>query len=267
MAISWKWSHHTQKVMAPPICSIDFGSFISLNPGRSGSCSSWQSCRTRLVLQLCQLQHLLSRLGFGDNHCQSNSVSQSSFCLNESRARRRGRPAIEQRRHWAPVRHLWPQTSAPDIRMTSMATPRAKWMCPLPPSSLCLARNAVAVESPSQAYSGELERSPRCIAAHQNSPIAPPWPALQPPPANSPWNPPVSRHFQLPPNRVAVTFFSRELNAELLEASRLLWLGSRASLGPYRAFVPLGGRSTALTVAGHDAQRRRVWAGVRPSRG
>jgi len=32
----------------------------------------------------------------------------------------------------------------------------------------------------------------------------------------------MSRHFQLPPNRVAVTFFSGELNAELLGASRLL---------------------------------------------
>jgi len=32
-------------------------------------------------------------------------------------------------------------------------------------------------------------------------------------------------------------------------------------------FVPLGGRSTALTVTGHDVQRRRVSAGVRPSHG
>jgi len=31
--------------------------------------------------------------------------------------------------------------------------------------------------------------------------------------------------------------------------------------------VPLGGRSTALTVAGHDAQRHRVSAGVRVSLG
>ena len=77
----------------------------------------------------------------------------------------------------------------------------------------------------------------------------------------------MSRHFQLPPNRVAVTVFSGELNAELLGASRLLWLGSRGSLGSLLAFAPLGGRSTALTVAGHDAQRRRVSAGVRSSRG
>jgi len=64
-----------------------------------------------------------------------------------------------------------------------------------------------------------------------------------------------------------VTFFSGKLNAKLLGASRLLWLGSRGSLGPYQAFAPLCGRSTALTVAGHDAKRRRVSAGVGLSRG
>jgi len=42
----------------------------------------------------------------------------------------------------------------------------------------------------------------------------------------------VSRHSQLPPNRVAVIFFSGDLNVELLGASRLLWLGPRGSLGP-----------------------------------
>ena len=250
MAISWKWLHHAQKVFArqfwvlfwhlakfgqvhaPPVCLIDFGSLISLDQGRFGSCSSSQWCRTQLVLQLCQLHHLLIRLGLGDNRRQSSSISRPSPCLNASQARRRGRPASDQQRHLAPVRHLWLRSSAPDARMTSTASPRVKWTRPFPPSSRSLARNADAAESPSRAHFGELERAPRCITVHQNSPTAPPWPALQPPPANSPWNPPVSRHFQLSPNRVAVTFFSGELNVEPLGASRPLWLGSRGSLGP-----------------------------------
>jgi len=99
--------------MAPPVCSIDFGNFIYLDPGRSGSCSSWQCCRTQLVLQLCQLRHLLICHGLGDNH-RSGYVSRALRCLNGSRARRRGRPATEQRRHLAPVHHLWPRSSAPN---------------------------------------------------------------------------------------------------------------------------------------------------------
>jgi len=94
--------------MAPPVCLIDFGSFISLDPGRFGSSSSRQSCRTQLVLQLCQLHHLQIHHGLGDNHHQIGSISRSSFCLNGHRARRRGRPASEQRRHLVPVRRLWP---------------------------------------------------------------------------------------------------------------------------------------------------------------
>jgi len=78
MGISWKWSHHAQKVLAPPVCLIKFGCFISLYPGWFGSCSSWQSCRTRLVLQLCQLHHLLIRHGLGVNHRRSSSVSRAS---------------------------------------------------------------------------------------------------------------------------------------------------------------------------------------------
>jgi len=115
---------------------------------------------------------------------------------------------------WRPYVAPGPRSSAPSVRMTSTATSRTQWTRPLSPSS----------------------------------PLSPPWTALHPPPANSPWNPPVSRHFQLPPNRVAVTFFSGELNAELLGASHLLWLGPRGSLGPQRTFTPLGGCSIALTV-------------------
>jgi len=81
---------------------IDFENFICFKPGRSTSCSSCQCCRTQLVLQLRQLHHLLIRFGLGDNLCQSSSVSRSSFCLNQNRARRRGRPAAEQQRHWHP---------------------------------------------------------------------------------------------------------------------------------------------------------------------
>jgi len=77
----------------------------------------------------------------------------------------------------------------------------------------------------------------------------------------------VSRHFLLPPNRVTVTFFSSELNAEPCEAARLLWLGPRGCLGSLQVFAPLGGRSTEPIVAGHDAQRRRVSAGDGRSRG
>jgi len=144
------------------------------DPGWFGSCSSLQSCRTHLVLQLCQLHHLLIRRGLGDNHRQSSSVSRSSFCVNGRRARRRGRPASGQRRHLAPVRRLWPRSSAPNVRMTSTVTPRAKWTRPFPLSRLSRARSAAAAESPSWAHSVELERAPRCIAAHQNSPTASP---------------------------------------------------------------------------------------------
>jgi len=244
MAISWKWTHHAQKVLsrqiwvlssaflALTVCVIDFGNLISLNPSRSGFCSSRQCYRTQLVLQLCQLHHLLTRFGLEVNHRRSCSISWWSRCLIQSRARRRGRPVTGHRWHMAPVHHFWPRSLAPSACKASTATPRTQWTRPLSPSSRSLARKAAAVSSPSRAHSGELNRARRCIAAHQNSPTAPPWTALHPPPTNSPWNPPVSRHFQHSPNRVAVTFFSGELNAELLGASRLLWLGPRGSLGP-----------------------------------
>jgi len=207
MAISRKWSHHTQKVLArqfwvlfwhlakfckvlePPVCLIDFRSFISLDPGRFCFCSSWQSCRTRLVLQLCQLHRLLIRHVLGVIHRRSHCVTRASHCLNGRRARRRGRPASAQRRHLAPVRRLWTRSSASDARMTSTATPPSEWARPFSPSHLSRAESSAAAESPSRAHSSELERAPRCIAAHQNSAKAPPWLALQPPPSSSPWNP------------------------------------------------------------------------------
>jgi len=138
------------------VCSIDFENLISLNPGRSGFCSSLQCCRTQLVLQLCRLHHLLIRFGLGVNRCRSRSVRQSSPWLNRSRARRRGRPATEPQRHLAPVRRSWPRSSAPSAHMTSTATTRTQWARPLSPSSRSLARKAAAASSPSRAHSGEL---------------------------------------------------------------------------------------------------------------
>jgi len=61
--------------MAPPVCLIDFGSFISFHPCRIGVFSTWQTCRTQLVIQECQLHHLLIRHGMEDNQHQSTSVS------------------------------------------------------------------------------------------------------------------------------------------------------------------------------------------------
>ena len=146
-----------------------------------------------MELQLCQLHHLLVRAGLGDNRRQSSSVSRPSLCLNRTRARRRGRPAAEQRRHLSSVRRSWPRLSAPNACMKSTASSRAEWTRPLPLCLAPLARNAAAVSFPR--------------------------------------NPPVSRHFLLPPNRVAVTIFSGEPNAEPCEASRRLCLGPRGCLG------------------------------------
>jgi len=157
-----------------PVCSIDFGNSVSLNPGQSSFCSSWQSCRSWLVLQLCQLHHLLVRTGLGDNRRQSCSVSRPSLCLNRNGARRRGRPAAEQRRHLSPVRCFRPRLSAPIACMKSTASPRAEWTRPLPLCLTPLARNAAVVSSPSRANSGELVRVPCCAIAHQTSPKAPP---------------------------------------------------------------------------------------------
>jgi len=109
MAISWKWEHLAQKWPTRQIwgcfqrlekfsksgdatvCSIDFGNLLSLNPGWSSFCSSWQCWRTQLALQLCQLHHHLIRHGSGDQLYRSCSVSRWSCCLIQSRARRRGR--------------------------------------------------------------------------------------------------------------------------------------------------------------------------------
>ena len=110
MAISWKWSQiaqncptrqiwgcfqHLGNFLSPgakTVCLIGFANSISPNPGWSGFCSSWQCCRTRLELQLCQLHHLLIRFGLGDNHCQSRSISRWSRGSIQSWAHRRGCP-------------------------------------------------------------------------------------------------------------------------------------------------------------------------------
>ena len=141
MAISWKWSQiaqkwptrqiwgcfqHLENFLSPgcfAVCSIGFGNSISFNPGRSGLCSSWQSCRSHLALQVCQLHHLLIRSGLGDNHRPSRSVSRPMLCLNRFGPRRRGRPAAAQRRQLAPVRRSWPRLSALVTCMTSTASP------------------------------------------------------------------------------------------------------------------------------------------------
>jgi len=114
----------TSKSGDAAVCLIDFENFISFKQGWSGSCSSWQCCRTQLVLQLCQLRHLLTRFGLEDNHRWSCSVRRSMPCLNRTRARRRGRPATELRRHLLPIRRSWPRSSAPSARMTATAMPR-----------------------------------------------------------------------------------------------------------------------------------------------
>jgi len=176
--------------------------------------------------------HVLFRSGLGVNRCQSSSVSRLSFCLNRSWARRRGRPAAEQRRHLVPVRRSWPRLLAPSARMTSTATPRAEWTRPLPLCLASLARRAPAASSPSRAHSSELVCAPRCVSVHQIPPTASPWAALHFRPSSSPRNPPVSRHFLLSPNRVAGTIFSGELNAEPCEVACLLWFGPTGRVGP-----------------------------------
>ena len=108
------------------------------------------------------------------NRCRSRSIRRPSPCLNRSRAHRRGRPATEQRRHLVPICRPWPHSSAPSAHMTSTATPRTQWTRPFSPPSRSLARKAAAASSPSQTHSGELKRAPRCVAALQNSPTAPP---------------------------------------------------------------------------------------------
>jgi len=93
------------------------------NPGRSGSCSSWQCCRTQLVLQLCQLHHLLTRLGLEDNHRQSCSISRWSRCLIQSRARRRGRLARHLAAIWRPYASVGPTRQVVGVVMDA-TTPR-----------------------------------------------------------------------------------------------------------------------------------------------
>jgi hypothetical protein len=63
------------KSSARTVCSKEVWSFVSFHQGQIGSCSNWQSCRSRLVLQVCQLHHLLTRTGLRDNQWWSGSVS------------------------------------------------------------------------------------------------------------------------------------------------------------------------------------------------
>ena len=101
MAISWKWTQLAQnwltrqnwglfwhlakfcQVLAPPVCLKFFGSSISFDPGRFGFCSCWQTCRTQLVLQDCQLHYLLIRHCLGVNLCQSSYVRHQRKPLGE----------------------------------------------------------------------------------------------------------------------------------------------------------------------------------------
>jgi len=188
MAISWKWSNlaqnwptrqicgtfqHLGNFLSPgtkTVCSIGFENSISFNPGRSGFCSSLQCWRTRLELQLCQLRHPLIRLGLGDNYHRSRSVRQPSFSLNQSRARRRGRPAAEFCRHLASVRRSWPRSSAPSVRLSSTATPRAKWTRPF-----ALPRPLSPETRPQRAHLRELPPASLCalLAASQSTKLRP----------------------------------------------------------------------------------------------
>ena len=164
--------------MAPPVCLIDFGSFISLNPGRSGSCSSSQCCRTQLVLQLCQLHHLLIRLGLGDNPCQSSSVSRPSFGLNRSRARRRGRPARHLAAIWRPYAGVGPTHQVDDIIMDATTPQTHPALVHSLPSSISrdsVDESAIAIAAESFASSPRprLCVSPR-LQASPSPPRAPP---------------------------------------------------------------------------------------------
>jgi len=64
--------------------------------GRFGLCSSWQTCRTRLVLQEYQQHHLKIHHGLEVNQRQSGTVTQASRFLNGRCPHRRGRPAQHQ---------------------------------------------------------------------------------------------------------------------------------------------------------------------------
>ena len=180
MAISWKWPQiaqkwstrqiwgcfqHLENFLSPgtqTVCSIDFGNSISFNPVRSGSCSSWQYCRTQLVLQLCQLHHLLTRSSLGDNLCRSSSVRLWSRRLIQSRARRRGRPARHLSASWRPYAGVGPARQVVGVGMDA-TTPRTHSV-PVHslPASLSLALRQAKVPSPLPPWAS---RAPHVLAA------------------------------------------------------------------------------------------------------
>jgi len=69
---------HWEDFLSPlhdSVCLKVVWSFTYSHPGRFGSCSNWQSCRSHLVLQVCQLYHLLTHTSLEDNHRRSSSIS------------------------------------------------------------------------------------------------------------------------------------------------------------------------------------------------
>jgi len=180
MVIAWKWSHLAQKWPTRQIwgcfqhlekfsksgdaavCLIDFENFISLNPGRSGFCSSWQCYRTQLVLQLCQLHHLLTRFGLKVIHRRSCSITRWSRCLFQTRARRRGHPARHLSAICRPYAGVGPARQVVDVIMDA-TTPRTHSV-PVHslPASLSLALRQAKVPSPLPPWAS---RAPHVLAA------------------------------------------------------------------------------------------------------
>ena len=130
-------------------------------------------------------------------------------------SRQRGRPAATPVRHLVPIRHSWPRSSALRMCMTCTATSSRSWTHPFPPFLLSLAESVAAVESP---LLSSLRQAQARSTLHRCPPkFTSSFAVFHSPPS---------------PNRVAGTVFSGKLNAELLEASLPLWLGSLGSLGP-----------------------------------
>ena len=98
---------------------------ISLYPSRFGLCSSWQTCRTRLVLQEYQLHHLLIHHGLEVIQRLSSSIRQAMQALMVSSARRRGRPAQHLAAIWRPYAGASPTRQVIDAVMDA-TTPRTR---------------------------------------------------------------------------------------------------------------------------------------------
>ena len=168
----------THKSRDVAVCSIDFENLISLNPGRSGFCSSSQCCRTQLVLQLCQLHHLLTCFGLEVNHCWCRSVSRWSRGLIQSRARRRGRPVRHLAAIWCLYAGVGPARQVIGVVMdaTTLRT-RSAPVYSLPSSISCdsVGDSAIAIAAASIASSlcPRLCILPR-LRAYPSPPRAPP---------------------------------------------------------------------------------------------